>query len=159
MVIFNKLIPGIVFVAPAGSGQGLIDPAGQVADQENTVPVTFEFRVIELNDEPEQISWLKGVVEITGVGFTFTENDVWGPVQELAFGVIRYVTVETTFPVLVRLSLIAVVPANWGVVNPVTEPTGRHEAVHVKLAPATSEFSITLNVAPEQIGDGAVLVR
>ena len=58
-----------------------------------------------------------------------------------------------------RTSLIAVTFITWGVVNPVTAPTGRHVAVQVKFAPATSEVSGTLKVAPEQIGDGAVLVK
>lgn len=46
-----------------------------------------------------------------------------------------------------------------GVVYPVTDPTGNDDAVHVKFPPATSGFNVMLNVDPEQIGAGALLVR
>ena len=60
---------------------------------------------------------------------------------------------------LVSTSEMAVTFVIWGVVNPVTEPTGLQEAVHVKLAPVTSEISVTLKVLSEQIGAGALLVK
>ena len=61
--------------------------------------------------------------------------------------------------VLVSRSLMVVVLVIWGFVNPVTEPAGKQEAVHVKLPPVTSGARAILNVAPEQIGEGAVFVR
>ena len=40
-----------------------------------------------------------------------------------------------------------------------TAPTGRHDAVHVKPLPVTSEVRGRLKVVPEQTGEGCVLVR
>ena len=60
---------------------------------------------------------------------------------------------------LVNTSLMVVVFVNCGLVNPVTAPAGKQEAVQVKLPPVTSGARATLNVAPEQIGNGGVLVR
>ena len=48
---------------------------------------------------------------------------------------------------------------SWGLVNPVTDPTGLQEAVQVKLPPVTSGTRIELNRLPEQIGKGGPLVR
>ena len=61
--------------------------------------------------------------------------------------------------VLVSGSLMVVVLVICGLVNPVTDPKGKQEAVQVKLPPVTSGDRATLNEAPEQIGEGAVLVR
>ena len=60
---------------------------------------------------------------------------------------------------LVSISFIVVTPITWGVVKPVTDPTGLQEAVHVKLAPVTSGTRVTLNVLAEQIGVGAGFAR
>ena len=70
-----------------------------------------------------------------------------------------YVTVAKEEVELVSKSLMAVVFMICGVVNPVTDPTGKHEAVHVKLPPDTSEINVALKVVPEHIGVGALLVR
>ena len=72
----------------------------------------------------------------------------------MACGVIRYVTVDTTLPVLVSMSVTEVVPAVWLAVNPATDPTGKQAAVQVKSLAVTSEFSCVLRVVPEQIGVG-----
>ena len=61
--------------------------------------------------------------------------------------------------VLVSTSLMVIVLVNCGLVNPETAPAGKQEAVQVKLPPVTSGAKATLNVAPEQIGEGAVLIK
>jgi hypothetical protein len=43
-------------------------------------------------------------------------------------------------------------------VYPVTAPAGLQGAVHVKVVPATPEVNASVNPAPEQTGDGWVLV-
>ena len=68
-------------------------------------------------------------------------------------------TVARLFVVLVSTSEMEVTLANWGVVNPVTEPTGLHEAVQVKFAPTTSEVNATLKVLSEQTGAGILFVK
>ena len=54
---------------------------------------------------------------------------------------------------------MAVTLVSWGLVNPVTAPTGLQEAVQVKSAPVTSETSVTLKRVAEQIAAGALLVK
>ena len=61
--------------------------------------------------------------------------------------------------ILVSRSLMFVVFVICGLVNPVMAPAGKQEAVQVKLPPVTSGDRATLNVAPEQIGEGAVLIK
>ena len=61
--------------------------------------------------------------------------------------------------VLVSTSLMVVVFVICGLVIPVTAPAGKQEAVQVKSPPVTSGDRATLNEAPEQIGEGAVLLR
>ena len=57
------------------------------------------------------------------------------------------------------MSLIRVVPAAWIAVKPVTEPTGRHDAFHVKFPPVTSGSNDMLSVVPEHIGKGWEFIR
>ena len=54
---------------------------------------------------------------------------------------------------------MAVTLVSCGLVNPVTEPGGLQEAVHVKLPPVTSEVRVTLKSVAEQMGEGGALVR
>ena len=70
-----------------------------------------------------------------------------------------YVTVAMLEVVLVRTSEMTVTFVTCGLVNPVTEPTGLQEAVHVKSPPVTSEPKVTLKSVAEQIGKGVALVR
>ena len=68
-------------------------------------------------------------------------------------------TVAKLVVILVRRSAIVVTFVTWGVVNPVTEPTGLQDAVQVKLVPVTSDIKVTLNEVAEQIATGGGLVR
>lgn len=58
-------------------------------------------------------------------------NPTTGPAHPFAWGVIRYVTVETTFPVLVSISEIVLIPVDWIAVIPLTVPAGKHDALQV----------------------------
>ena len=68
-------------------------------------------------------------------------------------------TVDTTFPELVRISVISVVPVAWFTVKPVTVPTGRHDAFHVKLPPVTSGSKAMLSIVPEHTGKGCEFIK
>ena len=68
-------------------------------------------------------------------------------------------TVAIEAVLLVSTSDMVVTPMTCGVVNPVTDPAGLQEAVHVKLVPATSEISVTLKRVAEQIAAGALFVK
>ena len=66
---------------------------------------------------------------------------------------------ETIFPVFVSVSAITFIPVAWFAVKPVTDPTGKQDAFHVKVLPVTSGINGMFRVVPEQTGSGCEFIR
>jgi hypothetical protein len=143
----NKVVlPSVWLIEfPAPFDAPVTLPVGSTANvQLNVVPVTLLVSTTPVV-EPEQIVCDAGAAFTEGAGLTLITTDLIVPEHPFAVGVIEYVTVPTTDPVVVR---------TWAILVPVpadAPETPDWTTVHAKEVPVTVLVKAMEGDVPEQI--------
>src|SRR5688572_24618372 len=135
------MVEPLPFAAPVTLAEGLTVHA-------NVVPATFlgVGKILINAVPPLQIVTFDAVAE--GNGFTVTTRSTGRPSQPLNDGMILYVTIPSTFPGLIGVSVIELVPealTEPGVIGPV------NVLVHEKVVPPIFAVGTKFNAWPLQI--------